>query len=128
MSHSIQPTTMIPETIRRTKTARTFDSFLSEDFAGATDEDNNHSVTKDVHIVEEGRAIANEADNIANFIHHGGTTTVSNNYDQTTPQGMDTKQRERLRDDEGPVSTKDALQFPASIIINHVLPYLDHET
>ena len=117
MSHSIQPTTMVPETIRRTKTARTFDSFLSEDFAGATDEDNNHSVTKDVHIVEEGRAIANEADNIANFIHHGGTTTVSNNYDQTTPQGMDTL-----------VSTKDALQFPASIIINHVLPYLDHET
>ena len=36
--------------------------------------------------------------------------------------------RKRLRADDGATFMKKTLQFPPSIIINHVLPYLDHET
>ena len=60
--------------------------------------------------------------------------TINNNHkgtdddDPTSTNYAEDPHRKRFRVDKGPASSKDMRQFPPSIIINHVLPYLDHET
>ena len=91
-------------------------------------EDNRDSTTRQLDAILS----ANQQRNHTAILD--ATTNSTNHNEETEDGGISARStnRTRLRADDDPATKKSAmkrtLQFPASIIINHVLPYLDHDT